>query len=124
MRITLVLLLSALFALPLTAQTTRKYQPPQAGEMEKLRDGSAPELREVRGGEIPRKASLTDGERAQLELLAKAFPNEWNLLCELRAGRVRVHVSWWDDWGLYLIIPGVSSTCAALILLLLFLLLW
>jgi hypothetical protein len=122
MRITLVLLLSALFALPLTAQTTRKYQPPQAGEMEKLRDDSTPELREVRGGEIPRKASLTAGERAQLEALKKAFPAEWEAISQLRAGRVRIHAGWWDSWGIYVVIPGISTTVAVLILILLFLL--
>jgi len=120
----MVLLLSALFALPLTAQTTRKYQPPQAGEMAKLRDSSTPELRGVRGGKTSSEAVLNAGERAQLEMLAKAFPQEWALLCELRAGRVHVHVSWWDTWGWYLIVPGVSSTCVAILLLLLFLLLW
>ena len=119
-----VLFTCALWAWPLQAQATRGYQPPSKSELEQLRGESTQELREVRGGNVSRQASLTAGERSQLEALKQAFPNEWNLLCELKAGRVHVHVSWWDDWGLYLIVPGVSCTCAAVLLLLLLLLLW
>jgi hypothetical protein len=121
MRTTQALFACTLFALPLSAQA--KYQPPTAGELKQLEQDRKPELREVRAGKAEFGQPLSSREHEVLEVFARDYPQEYTQLQELRGGG-RLHVSWWSDWGIYLIIPGASTATAVLILLLLLLLIW
>jgi len=121
MRLANAMFACTLFALPLSAQA--KYQPPTADELKQLEQDCKPELREVRAGKAEFGQPLSEREREVLEVLARDYPKEYAQLQELRGGG-RLHVSWWSDWGIYLIIPGASTATAVLILLLLLLLIW
>jgi hypothetical protein len=119
-----VLLVCALFALEAPAQQAPKFEPPSAGELAELEGSKSPQLREVRGGNAQFGRPLSAREQRILDKLAKAHPEAYERLKELRGGRVSVYVSWWDDWGMFLIIPGASCTATLLVVLLLLLLIW
>ncbi len=121
MRIAQALIACTLFALPLSAQA--KYQPPTADELAQLGQERKPELREVRAGKAECGQPLSDREREVLEVMARDYPKEYAQLQELRGGG-HLHISWWSDWGIYLIIPGATTATVVLILLLLLLLIW
>lgn len=121
MRIAYALIACTLFALPVSAQA--KYLPPTADELAQLERDRKPELREVRAGKAEFGEPLSEREREVLEVMARDYPEEYAQLQELRGGG-HLHVSWWSDWGIYLIIPGASTATAVLILLILLLLIW
>lgn len=121
--VAMVLLVSCLFALPACAQQTRGYQPPNAEELSKLDKGKSAELRKVRAGKSLFGRPLSAHEQRVLDKFAKEHPEAYERLKDLRGGRVSVHVHWWDDWGMFLIIPGASCTAALIVLLVLLLIL-
>jgi hypothetical protein len=124
MRTLWILLACVLCALPLAAQTTRAYKPPAATELEQLRKDSKPGLREIRGGKSTTGCGLSEDELRTLDELAKDNPEAQEILRDLRAGRVRVHVDgWWDGWAWAVLVP-CSCASAALVVLLLLLLIW
>lgn len=119
-----LMVLCALFALEAPAQQTRGYQPPSADELARLEKEQAPALRKVRAGKAEFGRPLSAREQRILDKLAKECPEAYERLKELRGGRVSVHVHWWDDWGVYLIVPGASCTAALIVLLILLLIVW